>query len=128
MELIKLKVREHNSKGSNATLITDKFIESCTKLDASIFESLIDEDQYFENKDKYEFLSFLKAQFDHAKKIGLDKTIVGYGSCGACQVGCRTHEFFGADGKIRFAYLINQKDGEVKDIFNCNASSGWFKK
>lgn len=128
MELIKLRVKE-DSNNINSKIIVDSFIESCVKLDASIFEKLIvDEDQYFEGKNKYDFLSFLKAQFDHAKKIGLDKTIVGSGICQLCNKGCRSLEFNGADGKIRFAYMIEEVEGKVKDIYNCNASSGWFKK
>ncbi|MDL5514820.1 hypothetical protein QSE00_23625 [Arenibacter sp. M-2] len=39
-----------------------------------------------------------------------------------------TYEYFGDDGKIRFAYIIEKKEEEIKNIFNCNASSGWFKK
>ncbi|WP_281541561.1 hypothetical protein [Maribacter aestuarii] len=128
MELIKLKVKEQASKGSEARLIINSFIDACTKLDTKIIEPLLDEDQYFEEKDKYRFLAFLKGQFDFARSKGFDSTILKYGECGMCVMGHSTYEFYGADGKIRFAYIIEQRDGEVKDIYNCNVSSGWLMK
>ena len=127
-ELIKLKVRKKSSSGKQAQKIIDKFIEACKKLDASIIEPLILEEQYFDDLDKYRFLAFLKEQFDYARSIGLSETIVGKGKCEMCVIGHPSYEFYGEDGKMRFAYIIEQKGGEVKNIFNCNASSGWFKK
>ena len=128
MELIKLKVKEQSSKGTEARLIINSFIDACVKLDTKIIEPLLDEDHYFEEKDKYRFLAFLKGQFDFARAKGFDRTILKYGKCGMCVMGHSTYEFYGADAKIRFAYIIEQKDNEIKDIYNCNVSSGWFKK
>ena len=128
MELIKLKVKEVAAKGDTAKRIIDSFIESCIKLDASIIEPLILEDNIFDDLDKYRFLAFLKGQFDYAMSIGLKETIMRKGKCQLCIIGHSTFEFCGEDGKIRFAYIIEEKEGEVKNIFNCNASSGWFKK
>ena len=128
MELIKLKVREQASSGTEAKLIINSFVESCLKLDTTIIEPLLNEDQYFEEKDKYRFLAFLKKQFQAARAKGLEGTILKHGRCGMCLMGHSTYEFFGTNGKIRFAYIIEQKDGKVKDIYNCNASSGWFLK
>ena len=128
MELIKLKVKPEASKGNAAEEITNKFIEACIQLDASIIEPLLNEDQYFDDLDKYRFLDFLKGQFEAARAIGLNRTILHHGTCGLCEIGHSTYEFFGEDGKIRFAYIIEKKKNEIKNIFNCNASSGWFKK
>lgn len=128
MELIKLKVKEQSSKGTEARLIINSFIDACVKLDTKIIEPLLSEEQYFEEKDKYRFLAFLKGQFKAAKAKGFERTVLGRGKCEMCVIGHDTHEFFGADGKIMFSYIIEQKDGEIKDIYNCNASSGWFKK
>lgn len=128
MELIKLKIKRQAVKDGNSQLIIDSFKEACVKLDTSIIEPLLNEDQYFEEKDKFRFLAFLNSQFDYAKSIGNDRTTMRYGKCGLCELGHITHEWFGADGKILFAYIIQQKDGEIQDIFNCNASSGWFEK
>lgn len=128
MGLIKLQIKKQVAKGNSAEEITNRFIEACIKLDASIFEPLIEEDKYFDYISKYDFLASLKKQFDFAKSKGFDSTIVKSGSCGICVLNHETLEFFGADGTIRFAYIIEQKDGEIKDIYNCNASSGWFKK
>jgi len=128
MELIKLKVKAKASKGTEANLIINSFIEACTKLDTNLIEPLLNEEQYFEEKNKWKFLAFLKGQFAAAKGKGCDRTILGRGKCEMCVIGHDTYEFFGADRKIRFSYIIEEKDGEIKDIYNCNASSGWFKK
>ena len=127
-ELIKLKVKKNISKGVDAQRIIKSFIESCVNFDPSTIEPFIKDDQYFDDLDKYRFLAFLKAQFDSARSVGLKKMIVRQGSCEMCIIGHDTYEFYGEDGKIRFAYIIEKKNGEVKNIFNCNASSGWFKK
>ncbi|MDO6602000.1 hypothetical protein [Arenibacter palladensis] len=128
MELIKLKVKQVAGKGETAKMIVYSFIQACTNLDASILEPLINEDQLFDDLDKYRFLDFLKGQFDYAKELGLKETIMRRGKCQMCVIGHPSYEFYSEDGKIRFAYIIEEKEGEVKNIFNCNASSGWFKK
>ena len=126
MELIKLKVKEQASTGTEAEYIIKSFVDACIKLDTLIIEPLLNEGQYFEEKDKWAFLAFLKRQFDAAKQIGLNKTILKYGSCKMCIYGHISYEFFGEDGKIRFAYIIEKEDDKIIDIYNCNASSGWF--
>ena len=128
MELIKLKVKQVAGKGETAKMIVYSFIQACTNLDASILEPLINEEQLFDDLDKYRFLDFLKGQFDYAKELGFTETIMRRGKCEMCVIGHPSYEFYGEDGKIRFAYIIEEKEGEVKNIFNCNASSGWFKK
>ena len=128
MEILKLGIREQAVKSGHSELIINSFIESCIKLETNLLEPLFNEEQYFENKNKWEFLAFLKKQFDFAKAKGLERTIVRHGICGFCKIGHRTNEFIEEDGKIRFAYIIEQKDGEIKDIYNCNASSGWNSK
>ena len=127
-EIIKLKVKKNISNGVDVERIVKSFIESCVNFDPSTIEPFIKDDQYFDDLDKYRFLAFLKAQFDSARSVGLKKMIVRQGSCEMCIIGHDTYEFYGEDGKIRFAYIIEKKNGEVKNIFNCNASSGWFKK
>lgn len=58
-ELIKLKVKKEVSFGYYANTIRDVFIESCLRLDTSIFEPLINENQYFHELDKSRFLASL---------------------------------------------------------------------
>ncbi len=62
-EFIKLKVKKEMSFGFGANTIKDAFIESCLQLDASVFESLINENIFFEDKDKYRFLASLQKEF-----------------------------------------------------------------
>ncbi|MCR9228554.1 MAG: hypothetical protein NXH90_14145 [Flavobacteriaceae bacterium] len=124
-KLIKLKVKEESSTVEQAKRIIDSFIKSCINLDASILEPMIEEGQFFDDLDKYRFLAFLRAQFDSAKAQGLKKMIVEYGRCELCVMGHKTYEFYGTKSTPRFAYVIEIVDGEAKNIFNCNASSGW---
>ena len=42
-----------------STLIVQKFIDACMLLDVSIFEPFMNEDDNFEDKDKYRFLERL---------------------------------------------------------------------
>lgn len=75
-ELIKLKVKENASKGGKSMFIKETFLKSCRELDPSIFEPLIDEEQYFQDLDKYRFLQSLKTAFEKIKQKGINKTIM----------------------------------------------------
>jgi hypothetical protein len=66
-EVIKLKLTEQAKAKNQSQVIMDTFIEACMQLDASIFEPLIDEDQLFQDLDKYLFLHSLKQLFDSVK-------------------------------------------------------------
>lgn len=123
-ELIKLKVKAKASKGKEAEDIETYFISACQSLDASIFEPFIEEDQYFEEMDKYRFLASLKQQFDWAKKRGSTTTNVVPGRCQMCQMGASVKEFYGEKNTVEFAYAINKEEGQIVDIFLCNYSTG----
>ena len=125
MELIKLKAKLDGKQRPQSEIIVKSFIQSCTNLDTTMFEPYIEDDQLFDDKDKYRFLAFLKSQFDSAKKMGLTKMILKQGRCEMCLRGHKSYEFYGEEDKPRFAYVIEEKGGEIKNIFNCNASSGW---
>lgn len=59
-ELIELKIKSKATTGEPAQKITSHFLKDCLTLDCSILEPMIDENQYFENMDKYRFLASLK--------------------------------------------------------------------
>lgn len=122
-ELIKLKIKE----GTNSHYIKETFLKACQNLDASIFEPLIGEDQYFEDLDKYRFLHSMKEQFDYLKGLGLKKVQLVMGTCKMCFTGERVYEFYKVPKKGRpaFAYNIQEEDGNIKDIFKCNYSDGY---
>lgn len=124
-QLVKLKIKEGSSTGERAERILDSFIQSCINLDASILEPMIEEEQFFDGLDKYRFLAFLRGQFDSAKAQGIKKMIMKYGRCEMCIKGHLTYEFYGNGPNPRFAYAIEIVHDKVKNIFNCNASSGW---
>ncbi|GAA4932879.1 hypothetical protein GCM10023314_01600 [Algibacter agarivorans] len=122
-ELIKLKIKSK----TNSQFIKETFIKACQNLDASIFEPLIDEDQYFEELDKYRFLQSMKTQFDYLKGEGIKEVKLVMGKCEMCFIGAKVHEFYVKPniGKPAFSYNIQEENGEIKDIFRCNLSSGY---
>ncbi|WP_067150222.1 hypothetical protein [Pseudotamlana agarivorans] len=122
-ELIKLKIKLK----SDTNYIKETFIKACQILDASIFEPLIDEDQYFEELDKYRFLHSMKEQFDYLKGNGVKKAHMAIGTCKMCFTGEKVYEFYKEPkkGKPAFAYNIQEQDGNIKNIFRCNFSDGY---
>ena len=124
MELIKLKVKKEASTGEQAQKIIDRFIQACLALDCSILEPMIDENQYFEDLDKYRFLSSLKEQFTWAIARGAKNITLKKGKCKMCVLGQSVYEFYNSKNIIEFAYIINTKRDEIQDIFLCNSSSG----
>jgi hypothetical protein len=112
------------SKGELSNEVISKFIESCQKLDASIFEPFIDEEEYFQNLDKYRFLQSLKDEFDRVKEMGIKSMVLIMGKCESCYPGQDSYQFYGKNVIPEFSYVIHKKDGDVSDILMCNSSSG----
>lgn len=123
-ELIKLKVKKESYKGENSLKIKSTFILACKTLDASIFEPLIDEDQYFQDLDKYRFLQSLKAVFEPLKNKGFTKTTMIEGTCQSCNCGERAYQFYTNNVLPDFVYYINEKNNGIEDIYRCHLSSG----
>jgi hypothetical protein len=126
-QLIKLKVKNVPETNSESTFIKETFLKACQNLDASIFEPLIGEDEYFQEKDKYRFLHSMKEQFDYLKDLGVKKVHIVIGTCKMCYTGEKVYEFYvePKKGKPAFAYNIQEKNGNIKDIFRCNYSDGY---
>ena len=122
--LIKLQVKKEAASGKLSAEITSKFIEACIKLDASIFEPLVKEDQYFQDLDKYRFLQSLKDEFEKVKLKGIEKTTPINGTCLGCEKGHSTYQFYGNKLQPEFSYIITKKENKIQDIFICNMSSG----
>lgn len=126
-ELIKLKIKQETSSRDNSIFVKETFLKACKNLDASIFEPLIDEDQYFQDTDKYRFLFSMKSQFDYIKREGVLEVKLVMGTCKMCFTGERVYEFYITSnvGQPAFAYNIQEYQGEIKDIFRCNYSDGY---
>ncbi len=122
--IIKLKTKKNLSE-SNNNLIKELFIKACESLDVSIFEPLIDEEQYFQDLDKYRFLAFLKTKFDNTLAKGITRTYLLEGLCKGCKYGKLTYEFYGKPGSHEFSFIIFEENNIVQDIFICNHSSGF---
>ncbi len=125
-ELIKLKVKKEASFGIGANTIKQIFIESCLRLDASIFEPLINEDIFFKNKDKYRFLASLQKEFNSWKSKKVTKTHLIEGKCNGCHLGHKVYQFYTHELPLRctFSYIIHEEQNQIADIFMCNSSDG----
>ncbi len=93
-------------------------------MDASIFEPFIDEEQYFQDLDKYCFLQLLKTAFKKVKVKGVNKTIMLKGKCELCFIGHTTYQFYSNNLEhLEFIYsILEEEDNTIKDIFACNSS------
>ena len=100
-----------NKENNNySKLVIDKFIESCMHLDASIFEPFMAEDDVFQDKEKYKFLSHLKMLFQNCRNLTTNDFHVNF-TREVCR-GCQT-------GKPVLGFLIDLENGILKDIFKC---------
>lgn len=122
---IKLRTTLNARSQDQTRMIMEKFIEACCKLDASIFEPFIEEDQMFEDLDKYRFLQLMKDRIDSCVRVGIKQLTAKRSVCMGCQRGHTTYEFYDGD-QIRFAYVFLFDDAQLTDIFKCNHSEGAF--
>ncbi len=122
--LIKLRAMKLTSRGELSNDVKSKFIRACERLDASIFEPYIDEEQYFQDLDKYRFLQSLKDEFDRVKGMGIESTVLIKGKCEGCYPNQDTYQFYGKNVLPEFSYIIHKNNEGVEDILMCNSSSG----
>ena len=107
--------------------IIEAFLKSCKALDASVFEPFMEEDNVFEDKNKYLFLAGLKTLFDRYKSIEhlCSDVYLHDGTCAGCQYGKAVKLFSVVLSgrkifKDQFAYVIEKEDGILKDIYRCS--------
>ena len=106
--------------------IIDKFIESCLKLDVSIFEKYMHEDDVFEDKEKYTFLAQLHSLFNEFARDTFDDFTVSIKDtvCNGCLKGQAVKHFKVVNNatkkpKDEFAFMIEVEKGILKDIYRC---------
>lgn len=106
--------------------IIAKFVECCLKLDASIFEPYMHEDDVFEDKEKYTFLAQLHGMFDEFARDTLDDFSVALKDtfCKGCLQGQPVKHFKVTNNLTKipldeFAFMIEVQDGVLKDIYRC---------
>lgn len=134
MNTLHLKVTSKFIKNQNIDYsqnIIDKFIESCLKLDASIFEPYMNEDDVFEDKEKYIFLSQMHSMFSEFARDTLDdfKVEVINTVCKGCVKGEPAKHFKVTNNATKkpldeFAFMIEVEKGILKDIYRCYEYDG----
>ncbi len=107
-------------------IIINKFVESCLKLDVSIFEPYMHEDDVFEDKEKYSFLAQLHRMFDEFARDTLDDFTVSIKEtvCNGCLKGQPVKHFKVSNNATKkpldeFAFMIEVEKGILKDIYRC---------
>ena len=103
-----------------------RFVESCLNLDASIFEPYMQEDDVFEDKEKYLFLTELHGLFENFREDTLDDFNVTLKEtiCKGCAKGkpVKHFEVYKKESNIYvddFSFLIDVERGILKDIYRC---------
>ena len=127
IHLVTCDAFQQQALSGDSQIIIDAFTESCKALDASIFEPFMEEDNVFEDKNKYIFLAGLKVLFDSYKdnKPLFFNVAIEDGTCAGCNYG-KNVKIFSVKGwgriifKDRFAYVIDKNKGILKDIYRCN--------
>ncbi len=116
--------QKHNIPFSQT--IVDKFVECCLKLDVSIFEPYMHEDDVFEDKEKYTFLVQLYGMFNEFARDTLDDFSVTIKDtfCKGCLQGQPVKRFKVTNNLTKkpldeFAFMIEVQDGVLKDIYRC---------
>jgi hypothetical protein len=116
-----------NQNKSYSQQVVEKFIESCLKLDALIFEPYMDENDVFEDLEKYKFLAELKDLFEYSRfqtdyrfSVRMTEEV-----CRGCEKDKPVFhfevQFSGSKIPVGdFGYLIDQENGILKDIYRCN--------
>ena len=123
-ELVKLKLKKKKLESREANKIKESFIRSCLELNVSVFEPLIEEDQYFQDLDKYRFLASLKEEFSSWREKGFINTNLVEGKCNGCHIGHKTYQFYTNELTPAFSYIIHEELDTIVDIFMCNLSNG----
>ena len=114
-----------------SALIVEKFIDACMLLDVSVFEPFMNEDDNFEDKDKYRFLERLHKSFEEYRQDLLDDFFVERITtiCEGCSNGKRVEQFKICEGEPKkfyddFGFLIDEENGKLIDIYQCNQYKG----
>ena len=123
-ELIKLKFKQESVSVKKRNDVVNAFIDACCKLDPSIFEPFMEEDDVFEDLSKWDFMTEFRDRLWSHSSDDVKKLYPRLGKCKGCKCDTQTHEFYDIKDKFKFAYLIEKEDDIVKDIYVCNLSSG----
>lgn len=121
MELIKLKTTPA-SRSASTERIESTFLDACIHLDAARFEPLIDEDDVFQDLDKYRFLAMLQDLFEEVRAKGVERMTALPSMCEGCHLGHAVTAFYGHELIPEFSFIILKEDGLITDIFQCNLS------
>lgn len=108
--------------------IKEAFITACENLDISAIEKLITEEDHFEERGKWSFLSKYKSRFDNIRdKHGIQELFRGTGSCGNCYKGQQVVSFRDVKNDTYFGFLFREENNVVVDIWECNWFDGFFR-
>ena len=99
----------------------DAVIYFIEQLDIEMLNDILDDHITYQDMPKQTFLQKLEVAFDEFKNAGNDTLIRHEGVCGksGCVPGCSGYSFVGNISGHYFDLIIDIKEGEVKDIYEC---------
>lgn len=121
---------------NKSQLIISKFVETCLAMDVSIFEPYMQEDDVFEDKEKYLFLAQLKDLFSEIKSempVPYYVAVRDSECCGCPEGKGKLVKHFELKHRLSnkvldgFAFIIDTENGILKDIFRCYDYAGCLK-
>lgn len=96
-----------------------KLIEAFKSLDFEALQSLLDDNRSYIDVYKDLFLSTLKQKIDEYEDLKSYENVV-VGTCNHCNKGCKAYKFK-AENLQSLPLYFEEKDGNVTDIYLCNA-------
>lgn len=125
--MIKLKIKPEVAVTEKANEVVNAFIDACCKMDPSVLEPFMNEEDVFEDKEKWEFLTHFRNKLWNINDVPGEKLYVKLGKCLGCKcyTDLHAHEFYDNKGEFYFAYMIEEDESGVVDIYECHMSSGF---
>ena len=130
IHLVTKETFQRENDVNKSQLIIHKLIESCIALDISIFEPFMNEEDIFEDKEKYDFLPEIRDYFHEVRKVTSSNFVVTCRNsvCEGCIKNKPVKHFQVFDSnniqKREFAFAIQIEDGILKDIYRCFSFEG----
>lgn len=90
-------------------------------MDIEAFEKLLSEDQtFYDDKNKWQFLAELKKEFDEFKNSGDTELMESSGICRGCHWNMKGFRFTGNRSGKNIDYVFAEKEDDVMDLVGCS--------
>ena len=105
-------------------LFLKNFTKAIKHMSIFMLESILSDDITINDQSKWEFLAYIRDWFNFLKNEGNDQLTLKREVCMICFAGCEIHFFGGNKMGSGIGFYFEYKDGILKDLTICNASTG----